>query len=206
MKHTTLTFFLSIAGYVAGAQVQKGDFQTDFGCGINSIQQTTRATIFGGGSNYTRVKYATIIGILNLKYYVSNEIAIGFSAGLQEMATNYYDRYYNGISSPYMQTQYKMLTMSPEIVGNYQNKKNVRLYGTGSIAMAFVQTMSSTYRVQGHEYHKGMSFNFQLSPIGISVGRTLSCYAEIGIGYKGFLNGGLSYRFEHRDKEVKNQE
>lgn len=192
--------------YFAHAQVQKGDLQTDFGFGINSIQQTTRATIFGGGSSFTEVKYATIIGVLNIKYYISNEIAVGFSAGLQEMATNYVDPYFTGNLGPYVQTQFKMLTMSPEIVGNYQNKKNVRLYGTGSIALAYVQTKSSTYRIPGHEYHKGMSYNFQLSPFGISVGCTLSCYAEIGIGYKGFLNGGISYRFGHHEKEEKQKE
>lgn len=173
---------------------------------MNSIQQTTRSSFLGGGSTYAGVKYATVIGIVNLKYYISDEIAIGFSAGLQEMATNYYDPYFTGTSSPYVQTQYKMFTMSPEIVGNYHNKKNVRLYGTGSIAMAYVQTITSTYRVPGHEYYKGISYNIQLSPIGISVGRILSCYAEIGIGYKGFLNGGISYRFEHQNKEVKQQE
>ena len=38
-------------------------------------------------------------------------------------------------------------------------------------------------------------FNAYCSPVGIKFGKKLGGYIEIGIGYKGMINGGISYRF-----------
>jgi len=38
-------------------------------------------------------------------------------------------------------------------------------------------------------------FNLYYSPIGLSVGKTLRWFGEIGFGYKGLFNSGLSYKF-----------
>ena len=37
--------------------------------------------------------------------------------------------------------------------------------------------------------------NFQINPIGISVGDNVAGYFEFGYGYKGILNAGMAYRF-----------
>jgi hypothetical protein len=36
---------------------------------------------------------------------------------------------------------------------------------------------------------------FQVTPIGMRIGRKLGGFAELGFGYKGIMNFGLSYRF-----------
>ncbi|KAA1244994.1 hypothetical protein [Aquimarina sp. RZ0] len=38
-------------------------------------------------------------------------------------------------------------------------------------------------------------FNFQITGIGVRVGKALSGYAEAGFGYRGVLNLGVSYQF-----------
>ncbi len=38
-------------------------------------------------------------------------------------------------------------------------------------------------------------FSYQATPLGIRLGTTIAIIAEFGYGYKGIINGGLSYRF-----------
>ena len=38
-------------------------------------------------------------------------------------------------------------------------------------------------------------FTFQITALGFRVGKKLAVFAELGFGYKGILNGGISYQF-----------
>ena len=50
-----------------------------------------------------------------------------------------------------------------------------------------VNTYGNNQQITNNRYH----FNGYFSPAGISIGRRLSWYAELGIGYKGIINTGL---------------
>ena len=38
-------------------------------------------------------------------------------------------------------------------------------------------------------------FTFHVTALGFRVGKKLAAFAELGVGYKGIINGGLSYQF-----------
>ncbi|MCK4288204.1 MAG: hypothetical protein KAW86_03280, partial [Bacteroidales bacterium] len=38
-------------------------------------------------------------------------------------------------------------------------------------------------------------FNFQITAVGVRLGKSLGGFMELGFGYKGLLNFGLSYQF-----------
>ncbi len=73
---------------------------------------------------------------------------------------------------------------------HYINHTHFKLYG--SIAGG-VCTRKSTTDNSGSGSSTGGAFH--ITPIGISVGRALSAWAELGFGYKGLLSGGLALRF-----------
>jgi len=80
-------------------------------------------------------------------------------------------------------------TAALEAVFNYMNKPVCRLYGF----VGFGGTITS---VPSFEVFKTTVFpNFQVTPFGVSVGKSVAGFAEIGYGYKGFLNLGIAYRF-----------
>lgn len=80
-------------------------------------------------------------------------------------------------------------TAAVEGIFNYMNKPAVRLYG-------FVGFGGTLTNVPSFKVFKNTIMpNFQVTPIGISFGRTIAGFAEFGFGYKGFLNMGIAYRF-----------
>ncbi len=86
------------------------------------------------------------------------------------------------------------ITLGIESKFAWLNRDFVQMYSSAGIGLTinkdeFTETNgNSNDDSQTH-------FNFQLSALGLRIGNTLAGYAEVGYGYKGILNFGLSVRF-----------
>ena len=195
MKTPLILMFVLITSAPVIAQTCAGQAELSFSYGINSFQQTMQSTIIGGGSSFTEVTSATGDPFLTCRFYVSNNIAIGLTAGVQQFSTASYDDYFNGNANiPYRTLAYNYKTVATEILTNYTNKHLFRLYTYLGIGYSSYSVRNSP---DNGVTEQNTSFNMQYVPIGISIGNKLCCFAELGIGYKGFMNCGLSYRVGH---------
>ncbi len=121
-----------------------------------------------------------------------------------------YQRDYNSTFLGHYKKQF--FTLSPEITVTYFgfHKGFVRVYGTLGIGISYrneIDTYDTGYYLSN--YANGVNklgnslvltdshfqFNMYVSFLGIHVGRKLGCFIESGLGYKGLLNIGTSYKF-----------
>lgn len=87
------------------------------------------------------------------------------------------------------------VTVAGEGLFAYMNKPTVRLYGfigAGYTNMTYRRTRNSSSNT---ETESGGSFNFQVTPIGVSFGQQFGGFLELGVGYKGVINIGAYARF-----------
>jgi hypothetical protein len=82
-------------------------------------------------------------------------------------------------------------TFAADFNWNYMYKSTCQLYGNigmGATVVSF--SGNSADQLQRLPY-----FNMHLSPFGVRVGKTIAGFAEIGWGYKGIINIGVSAKF-----------
>ncbi len=87
----------------------------------------------------------------------------------------------------------KNILIMPEAEFSYIRTGMIDFYGNVSAGVnvaseketAMGKSTSDTY----------YNFAFQVNPVGLRVGRRLGAFAELGLGYKGYVNAGVSYRF-----------
>ncbi len=151
-----------------------------------------------------------------VKYFVKKRVSVGIAFAYENESGDwrrYDDVYGGGFGWEAIQLgTYKRqaFTVAPEVCATYFEKDIARLYFTASIGITFrneVDKYSDAYYAS--QYNNGVNilgknqelnkngnhFNLYYSPFGISVGRSFRWFAEVGIGYKGILNTGFSYKF-----------
>ncbi len=92
-------------------------------------------------------------------------------------------------------TRKTYLTSALECKYKYADKKIVSFYGFLGIGYSWLFTKDNYIMdPQGMKFVKMIKNHLdgQITPIGIRIGKTFGGFIELGIGYKGFLNAGLS--------------
>ena len=201
MRALFLSLFILLAANAAIAQTSRGQSEISVSCGFNSFQQTMQSNFgFGSGSEYTKVTSASVCPFITYRYYVTDNLALGLTGGQQQMSTAHYDDTYNNAITPYQKTSYKYTTIATELLLNYSNNPRLRAYtylGLGCSQYQEQRSQANYNSFQVYDNTQVRSFNMEYVPIGLSFGGMLSGFAEIGIGYKGFVNCGMSYRFPY---------
>jgi hypothetical protein len=92
------------------------------------------------------------------------------------------------------------LTIAPELTVAYMDTRKdyirVRLYGSLSYG---VSILGDNHTGIGEVDESGPKFYaFQITPFAVRVGRQVAGFVELGFGYKGIVNGGLSFRFPRK--------
>lgn len=98
-----------------------------------------------------------------------------------------------------------ILTLAPELTIAYYNSASglVTIYGAaGAGYQRRTRTTTWDYDTNPPQRVDEVPPNLtatrmagHISPIGVRFGRTLSAFAELGIGYRGIVSYGISYRF-----------
>lgn len=80
---------------------------------------------------------------------------------------------------------------------NYLHSDLVKLYSGVGVALTISSNEFENTSNQSLSVDKDVveHFNFQVTAFGVRVGKGFGVFGEVGFGYKGILNAGVSYRF-----------
>jgi hypothetical protein len=160
------------------SQAQQGKAEVSLAYGYYSM-----FTLMQGAPFYVSTGTPNV----NFRYYLNKMVTVGLGIGFENNSN-----------------WGSFLTFSPEMTFRYLDTKDnwirVRLYG----AVAYGLTVfNDNNNAINHDNQTGPKlWGFQGTPIGVRVGRRLAGFAELGFGYKGLINVGLSCRFRALPKKV----
>ncbi len=170
-KFYILCFALFMICFVPRVYAQRGKSEIAIGYGYYSIYN------FANGRPYSA---SSGTGGLTYRYYINKNVTLGLGIGYENI-----------------RTWGSFLTFTPEMTFCYLDTRHdlirVRLYGAVSYGVTIFDDLTIT---QGQADRSGPWFyGFQATPFGIRIGRQIAGFAEIGLGYKGLIHGGLAFRF-----------
>jgi hypothetical protein len=197
--------------------VQKSaQFEIGMGAGMYSSDYIfdgyTPRLLGSGKKQYINHQYSGTY-FINARYYFSERVSLNITLAYENesgdwLADYNYDHF--GYSTMVIGTFTRQAyLLSPEISIYYTTKKHYRLYGTFGMGLNYRKEYDYynqqvlTYGLPGYvstpgDYSQGYNGKIQgngyLSPLGISAGGKLSWFAELGIGYKGIFNTGISLK------------
>lgn len=175
-----------------------GDHEISLGIGNLTLDQILGALLTDGGrtilslgaENTDNLKFLGAFSF-SYKYYLKNRFAAGLTIVSDHVSGDLVDRDEELIGT--LKRHY--FTIAPEIKWVYVNKVSFRLYGEAGFGYTFGTENSQDIQGTEDEPFHINHFNFQITPLGIRVGKTFGAFAEIGLGYKGVLAAGLSGYF-----------
>jgi len=184
-----LVAFALISSYSAAQTVSRNEIQIGAGLYANEavvtdiIENFIRA-LFGSGPKSLEPKT-----LANLSYYyrIKPKIAIGMGIGYNSTQNA---GIHKQNSKPSYQT--KTAVMAFEMKFFYQEKEHLSLYGKAGFGNFYRQDQMTSYP---DEIYSDAAITFQATPLGIRFGKKVGAFAEIGYGYKGIINLGVSGRF-----------
>ncbi len=174
MQRKLYVFCLVLSMISFSSFAQKGKSEVSLAYGAYSIYTFVNERPYDVSSG---------VAMLNYKYYMTKRLTLGGVIAYENLSN--WGSY---------------LTFAPEFTYAYYDNKDarirVKMYGGASVGLAVFddfRTYNSYYSY--HHDESGAKFTGHITPFGIRIGRKLGGFLELGLGYKGLFNGGLSYRF-----------
>ncbi len=184
-----LSGILQIAGF---AQNKRHEIVAGYGMAshqtFKEITVNLAVTILTVGNVNTVYQSGSGTFYLGYRYHISKHFSMGIDAAYQsilEEVRNSDERVGN------LKRKYITTTALTNI--SYINRPAFQLYST--ISAGYIQGKAYYTPVEGED--ESMTdgfFGFQVNPVGIRFGRTFGGFVELGYGYKGVLNFGLSVK------------
>lgn len=136
------------------------------------------------------------------KYYVADVLNIGITVGEEYFKGDFSTYFSSGWSKIGTYTE-KNKTISAEMQFVYFRRRLVRFYSGFGVGYNFDNrhtNYNQDYLNQypGDKYSETENMNYrtmQLIAFGVRAGHNIGAFAELGFGYKGLINGGVSYIF-----------
>ena len=168
----------------------------------------------GKGKLYTNKDYSGTF-FFNFKYFVIERFAISITLAYENESGQWFQGKTENLRLVYYTVpigtfRRQAFTFSPEITFYYYKKGFVGIYGVVGIGLTYrneIGRYDQDYYNQnylngtnklGNDIeidNSKIQPNGYSAPIGISAGKRVRWYAEIGLGYKGIFNSGISYNF-----------
>ena len=194
MKKLT-TFILALLMSTFAFGQEKGTHDIGIGIGIfttNDFLDATSSIIESGISIGTiTYKNATSLPALYLNYKIAAKNKWFFYAdGVYQSISE--DVYVDDIKVGDLKHTY--LTFGFGTDYHYVSKDWLQIYSGASIAYT-AQYSNFTGSSPGFEDGNDGYFNFHVNALGFRFGKALAATLEIGVGYKGIANLGVSYQF-----------
>ena len=145
---------------------------------------------------YNLPSHPQSIGGLSIGYNhaLSKVIKFGFLLGYENLhATGNYQESNNEYSAKIEDNVFSELAV---LTLNYMNKPMVRIYSAfgAGLAFSFLNVMGNDPGAT-RQTSRNVSFAGQFTFLGLSVGRTLGGFFEVGVGTTATLTAGINYRF-----------
>ena len=88
----------------------------------------------------------------------------------------------------------KYYTIAPEVGFKYLKSDIISIYSLAGIGGTYTSRNHTSDSAEKTD-DSTLYFNFQITPVGIKVGKSFGVYGELGFGYKGLLNIGAFAQF-----------
>ena len=188
MKKITLTLVAVLISIFTYAQ-EKGTHDIGVNIGFftsNDFLNTTEDIIAGGTFENTKV---------------SPSIAVNYKIAIKHKWFFYADGVYQSIKEDVLLNEvvigdvsHTYLTFGFGTDYHYISKEWFQVYSGASVAYT---TRSSDFTTSSTDFEDANDgfFNFHVNALGVRVGKALAGTLEIGVGYKGVVNLGMSYQF-----------
>ena len=177
---------------------EQGAHEMSIGGGLESDTNLMSDLIYTSKDLHHQSDYNTGSLVGSYRYYLSHQVALGVAVGLQDFRYNWTNDQVSSSLPMYTQTT-SLRTASIELKDLFNSTKYLQVYSLFGVGCAyhsdvFTPTKYNPFIYQPAPASKSYTaFDFQYS-IGFQAGRTLCWFGEIGVGYRGLLNTGLSYK------------
>lgn len=168
------------------AQVQREQFEASGGVGLVSMKYI--GDQFGGDKAPEYFNSESPIISASGKYFFSDWCGIGLTLAYVSMSGTS-AAYNNPYSYSFKQ---HLVCIAPEVEPIYYKSNFFQFYGVYGIGIYNYTQVEDMYDGSKRRINGGL-LTMQLSPCAFRVGGRLAGYVELGIGYKGLINGGISY-------------
>ncbi|MFP4488176.1 MAG: hypothetical protein ACLFN1_02630 [Bacteroidales bacterium] len=192
-----IILLFTVSNYKSHSQTIGHDHEFTVGVGFVTTDQVlgvfidifralgTLGNVYSDNVNYTGALY------LNYKYFFTPR----FAAGLSVLTDKARGDLVNDDDQVLGSFNRRALTLAPEVSLSYVNRKSFRMYGMIGAGYTFGREKSTNDLGEDNYTSSYNHINFQLSPLGLRLGKQIGAFAEIGFGYKGILNIGISGYF-----------
>lgn len=117
-----------------------------------------------------------------------------FRLGMSVAQHSYRESYYNDLAVAKETDYYDAVSLAIEAKVIYINKRLLQLYGAYGLGAIYVK---GRHTFEGGAIYpkKNADVSLCFMPLGLRIGNTYGVYVEAGVGYKGVITGGCSYKF-----------
>lgn len=137
-------------------------------------------------------------GVLSLSY--NYRFRRWFDFGLLFSYYNEYYRLHSSFTNEFLGRVYdNYITIMPSVRFTWLNRKWVRMYSSLGLGVT-INTENQTKR-KDESHYTDFAAAAHLTYLGITVGKSLFGFAELGIGAKGLATIGIGYRFNNPNKK-----
>jgi outer membrane protein W len=187
--------------YAATAKAQcpsnRGQLEVTASYGLISSNQVSDNFTTADNSAGTKTRtYNSGSSFVSVKYFLFNRLAVGLSGGVASEKGQNSDRVNPAVvASTYTEN---FATIALEFCYVYHFRKHVEVYTFAGFGPSFISTettFSTGLNAGTTLTSKENKIKAQYTPIGICIGNRLAGFVELGLGYKGVLNAGISYKF-----------
>ena len=193
----SVLFLIGLPGKLF-SQSETGDHEISLGIGLLSLDEIygtfaadVGRTIVSLGTEDTDNTKIRGAFSFSYKYFVKNRFAAGLTMVTDRVTGDLVD------NSDELTGTFKRhyFTIAPEMKFIYSNKQAFRFYGILGAGITFGSEKTKDLSGADDESNSWTHFNFQITPLGFRFGQSFGIYAELGVGYKGIIAGGISYHF-----------
>ena len=171
--------------------------QIDLSAGIGFVSFDQLNIELGSERGPLVVNHSSFISFVSGKYFLAKKFAIGVTVATQNITGNSNDTWISATGHTPFSYNMTTLTIAPEITLAYVRRKFFIFYtilGAGYDHYFVNYSYYNSYGGNGDYKIIPNNINWQYTPLGFRFGNTLSGFLELGLGYKGLLNFGMSYR------------
>lgn len=186
-----IIFLTGIIGCMPGFALAQENGRNELRMGVGSwasenviadIIALWASTVFDGEP--TAAKIGGPAWSVSYKYHVARRLAIGGSSSYNP---NVYSWLYDYEGDDWKR---RGLTTAGEVTVFWQRAREFEFYAMGGVGFS---TIHSSYA--NLSTRTNFRYATQVTPIGLRMGTKVGAFIELGYGYKGIFNGGLSVRF-----------
>lgn len=142
------------------------------------------------GTLFKTESEGTLMPSIGYRYFLSNRFAIGADLGYQHHKMNEVISNSTANKNGYKEKSHRFLIL-PMASYTYFQKNLFKLYGNAGVGTLISRNHFENATNKENETTANLAF--QINPIGIRFGNeSIGAFAEIGIGYKGFAEVGIS--------------